>query len=516
MKLVRTAMLLAGVTGATGCGGGGGGAAPAPLSAVSGSTATATPAAATPSPAPTAGATATPLPGLPLSLNLSNLPGQFYGEIVAQFAGASPRGLAMLPNGDLLAGTGGGTANFAQSGKIFIIPNAESATPAAPAVFATLSDISCGAGAGNNTNGVAFAPAAGGGAIFVGMECSVWKIGYATGDRVASSLPVRYVTVRTGLPPTGSDGDVHHTTSLAVNNNTLYLGVGSSCNACTEIDATRATVLKTDVNTPSLSTAATRVRNALALAVDPATGVVWAGGAGQDCMVGTTCFGAMDTTYALNGHPYEWLDPLTTHAAPVDYQWPWCEENGQQLTAPDSSSGSAPPGTNCHTMIVPSVRAPAYGTIMGATFYAPPAGATYAFPGTFRNGLFFTLHGSWHEDANGIPVAVPQVVFVPIAAGDVPVYPMDWTGGGSPYATWARNASGNPAPFLNGFQTGGTRIGRPAGLAVGPQGSLFISDDEAGKIYRIRPGVAPASVRRSAGQPTRGRPATALDLPLLR
>jgi len=232
-------------------------------------------------------------------------------------------------------------------------------------------------------------------------------------------------------------------------------------------------------------------------------------------MVGATCFAAMDSTYALNGHPYEWLDPLTKHSAPVDYMWPWCEENMQTVTSPDPTAGSAPGGTNCATMIVAPVRAPAYGTIMGAAVYAPPAGATYAFPGSFVGGIFFSLHGSWHEDTSGVPVAVPQVVFVPLT-NDAPTYPMDWTGGGSPYATWARNGSGNPAPFMSGFQSAGTRIGRPAGIAVGTAGSLFISDDDAGAIYRIRPGIAPASAKRAASVPTRGRPATALDLPLLR
>jgi glucose/arabinose dehydrogenase len=149
-------------------------------------------------------------------------------------------------------------------------------------------------------------------------------------------------------------------------------------------------------------------------------------------------------------------------------------------------------------MIVAPVRAPAYATIMGAVFYAPPNGATYAFPGVYRNGMFFTLHGSWHEGSNGIPVAVPEVVFVPMnAAADTPVTPMDWSNGGSPYATWARNAAGNPAPFMNGFQQQGTRSGRPVGLAVGPSGSLFISDDTSGVIYRIRPGTAPQSVQRA-------------------
>jgi glucose/arabinose dehydrogenase len=80
---------------------------------------------------------------------------------------------------------------------------------------------------------------------------------------------------------------------------------------------------------------------------------------------------------------------------------------------------------------------------------------------------------------------------------------MDWTNGGSPFANWARNGSGNPAPFMNGFQQAGTRIGRPAGLAVGTAGSLFISDDAANAIYRIRPGTAPQSVTRATGSTSR-------------
>ncbi len=499
--MIKPVVVVLGLVALAGCGGGGGGGTSSPPVtnptavpiSTPGATATATPA-----------ATATALAPLPLALDVNNLPGHFYGEIVAQFQHVSPRELVMLPNGDLLVGTGGGTANFAQSGQIEIVPNAEAAIPAAPAVFATLTDGSCASSAGTNTNGITFAPSAAGGTIFVGMECSVWKIPYLTGDRVASSAPVKYLTVRTGSPPPGSDGDVHHTTSVLAVGTSLYVSVGSSCNACTETDPTRGVIMKSDITTPSLTTVATRVRNALALAENPATGTVWAGGAGQDCVTGTQCFAAQDPTYALNGHPYEWLDPVTKHVAPADYMWPWCEENGTAVTTPDPTSGSAPPGTNCATMIVAPVRAPAYATIIGAVFYAPPPGAAYAFPGSFTGGLFFTLHGSWHEDANGIPVAVPEVAFVPMSASaDAPIYPMDWSGTASPYANWARNAAGNPAPFMNGFQTQGTRIGRPAGIAVGPSGSLFISDDSAGAIYRIRPGTAPLGVTRATATGSR-------------
>jgi glucose/arabinose dehydrogenase len=42
--------------------------------------------------------------------------------------------------------------------------------------------------------------------------------------------------------------------------------------------------------------------------------------------------------------------------------------------------------------------------------------------------------------------------------------------------------------FVGGFQNAaGQRIARPTGVAVGPDGSLFVSDDEDGGIFRIRP-----------------------------
>jgi glucose/arabinose dehydrogenase len=494
------------------CGGGGGGsstppAGGSPTPVPSGGTpsptakpSTAPSASPTPTATPTLAPTPTPLPGIPLELNLNNLPGPFYGEIAVQMpAGAPPRQMVMLPNGDLLVGTGGGTAS--PNNQIYIIPNAEAARPGYPKVFATLADIGCNNSAGTNTHGITFAPASGGGTIFVGMECSIWKIPYVTGDQAASSNPTLYIKVRTGNVVAGSDGDVHHTTSVLAVGNTLYVGVGSGCNACTETDPTRAVVLKTDINTPAFTTVATRLRNALALAVNPATGNVWAGGAGQDCQVYTiACFNAMDPAYVgTSGHPYEWMDPVTKHTAPADYMWPWCEEDKTSIASPDPTSGKPPAGTNCNSMIVAPVRGPAYGTIIGATFYSPPAGATYAFPASFQGGLFFSLHGSWHEDQNGVQVALPQVVFVPIAANDTPFYGA-WTGGQAPIANWARNSSGNPAPFMNGFQLGGTRYGRPVGLAVGNSGSLFIADDFANEIYRIRPGVGPSNLRRASAR----------------
>jgi glucose/arabinose dehydrogenase len=71
-----------------------------------------------------------------------------------------------------------------------------------------------------------------------------------------------------------------------------------------------------------------------------------------------------------------------------------------------------------------------------------------------------------------------MVAFVPMN-GDTPRTPVNWS---DPHVQWSA--------FVNGFQprcNDGSRIGRPVGVAVGPQGDLFVADDLSGAIYRIRP-----------------------------
>ncbi|MDB5069079.1 MAG: L-sorbosone dehydrogenase [Candidatus Eremiobacteraeota bacterium] len=425
-----------------------------------------------PSPLPSLGATAAPLP-----FALTFAAGNVYGETVASGLSA-PRQLVMLPNGDLLVGSND------PRGIVYIVPNADGAGGAgAPSVFFTIpSPASQG-----TAQGIALDASATN--VYVATNQSVWRVPYRLGDRSEPTPTAEVAKVRRGSIAPNSDGDVHYTSSVAVVGNTLYVGVGSSCNACVETDPTRGTIQRVDLGTLAMSTKAARFRNALALTVNPATNTLWAGGAGQDVLLpisGAIVTGVND---ALGGHPYEFFDAVTAHAEAVpDYGWPDCEENNHlynPLGKPNAScdSTTAPNAKD----VVPAVALFAYSTIIGAAFYPANQTGAYALPAPYRGGAFLSMHGSWHEDMNGRPLAVPEIAYVPMS-GDRPVLPADWNNSG---AQWQS--------FLYGFQdtTNGTRIGRPVGLAVGPNGSLFIADDYAGTIYRVRAGAGPASVRRA-------------------
>lgn len=411
----------------------------AAIAACSGGGATATSPSATPTPASgsscTAGAPAaaptgpTPPPAAGLSV-ASGLQIRTIGRV------PGARELAILPNGDLLVGTNGTT--------IALLPAADSAGPAGPAsTFATIDDAP--------DAGVAFSsPQC---TIFVGTQHGVYAIPYAYGDRSARRAPAKIASVRTGSAPPGSDGDVHVTTSVAYDEpaGLLYVSVGSSCDACTETDATRASIFSMTAIGTATTKRARRIRNGIALQAD-AGGTLWVGDAGQDRLP--------------SGHPYEFVDAVTAHGGVADYGWPDCAEDRIAYT----------PGAQCGGTVAPAIEFPAYSTIVGIAFSPVRSGLAYGFPAQYRGGMFVSRHGSWHTPG-GCNVA-PEVDFVPMD-GAAPATPVDWR---DPTAQWR--------PFVTGWQPGcasSSRIGRPTGLAVAPDGTLFVADDLAGDVYRIRP-----------------------------
>lgn len=391
-----------------------------------------TPPSSAPAPQPQNCATATgatpaagTAPRVPAGIHV---PTGFTIDVIANVRGA--RELAAAPNGDLFVGTTGS--------QIYIVQNAEG-QPANAAVFADLGD--------SPAAGVALSLSSTTCSVYVGTQFGVYRIPYVVGDASARSAPAKIASLRPG------GGGDHSTTSVAIVGSTLYASVGSSCNACAEADPTRATIQQMALDGSGMTARAVHIRNGIALAVNPATQTLWAGDAGQD--------------YLPSGHPYEFFDGVTLHSGTADYGWPQCEENRHAYAA----------GANCSNTVAPLVEFPAYETIIGATFYPANQSGAYAFPAQYRGGAFVTMHGSWHTGAGGGYVSPPRVAFVPMNA-DTPRTAVDWN---DPSTQWS--------DFVSGFQLadGVTRIGRPTGITVGPEGSLFVADDQNGNIYRIRP-----------------------------
>lgn len=106
--------------------------------------------------------------------------------------------------------------------------------------------------------------------------------------------------------------------------------------------------------------------------------------------------------------------------------------------------------------VFPAVETQAHAADLGMTFYRGTA-----FPTRYRGGIFNAQHGSWNRST---PVGA-QVMFTPVAGG---------------------GQAGNAEPFASGWLTkDGDYAGRPADVAELKDGSLLVSDDASGAIYRI-------------------------------
>lgn len=111
------------------------------------------------------------------------------------------------------------------------------------------------------------------------------------------------------------------------------------------------------------------------------------------------------------------------------------------------------------------------------------------FPAKYRGGMFVAFHGSWNRAPRS--QAGYKVAFVPFDEKGMPR---------GTYETFADDFAG-VEEFTN---TRDARF-RPAGVAVGPDGSLYISETEKGRIWRVIYTGENSSVATSAGEPTRVR-----------
>ena len=147
-----------------------------------------------------------------------------------------------------------------------------------------------------------------------------------------------------------------------------------------------------------------------------------------------------------------------------DYGWPYCyydQDLKSHVLAPEYGGNGKTVGDRCDDVAQPLATFPGHWAPNGLTTYNGTQ-----FPARYRGGFFVAFHGSWNRAP--LPQAGYRVAFVPVSGGKV-----------GAYETFADGFAGTTDPQPS------TAAHRPTGIAVGPDGSLFVTDDAHGRIYRI-------------------------------
>jgi len=264
------------------------------------------------------------------------------------------------------------------------------------------------------------------------------------------------------------------------NDGSLYVNLGSASNSCQKIDrspespgqdpcaelSTRAGIWRysADKLNQSFSSAerfATGLRNGMGLAV-AADGKLYGTQHGRDQLHEHWPKVFPSADYQAE-NPGEELIQINKDD---DFGWPYCYYAMDQKKLVDAPEygGDGTRNTRCATKKEPIVAFPGHWAPMSLAFYTGTM-----FPERYRHGAFVAFHGSWNRAPQ--PQAGYRVVFQPLVNGAE----------SGPYETFADGFAGEDAGNIQPD----TAKHRPVGIAVGPDGSLFVTDDAGGRVYKI-------------------------------
>jgi glucose/arabinose dehydrogenase len=283
-------------------------------------------------------------------------------------------------------------------------------------------------------------------------------------------------TIVGGLPANG-DHPMHPFVIDA--NGNMYIDVGSATNSCqiknrtlespghkpcTEL-RTRAGIWRYDANKTNQKFSAaeryaTGVRNAVGIALDPG-GQLYSTQHGRDQLFDN--WPKLYTSEQGQNLPGEELLKIVEGG---DYGWPTCYYDGQQqklVLAPEYGGDGGKAVGDCVTKRGPEAFFPAHWAPDDLLFYSGSS-----FPAHYRDGAFIAFHGSWNR-APG-PQGGYNVVFVPFAGGK-PVDP-------SKFEVFADG-------FAGAVKQPDRAAHRPAGLALGPDGAIYFTDDQGGRVWKV-------------------------------
>jgi glucose/arabinose dehydrogenase len=267
-----------------------------------------------------------------------------------------------------------------------------------------------------------------GGYLYVGDEDAVVRFTYTPGQTAARGQPQRV----TPLPPGG-----HSTRGVIFNRNgsKMYVSIGSASNVSPE-EPPRASIMEYNPDGSGKRLLAWGLRNPVGMAWNPTSGALWTAVNERDSLGDDLVPDYI--TDVIDGAFYGW--PYSYIGKNID---PRRKGEHPELVA---------------KAIAPSLLIESHSAPLGVVFYDGTM-----FPPEYRGNAFVALHGSWNRTQR----TGYKIISVPFR-------------GGKP--------AGGYDDFVVGWSPdpNGRRVwGRPVGLLVLPDGSLLISDDGAGVIWRV-------------------------------
>jgi len=211
----------------------------------------------------------------------------------------------------------------------------------------------------------------------------------------------------------------------------LYVPVGAPCNVCDEKDPRFASIMRMNPDGNQLEIFARGVRNTVGFDWHPRSGELWFTDNGRDWL------GDNQPPDELNRAP-----KLGLH-----FGFPYL--HGRNI--PDPEYGE---NRKNYEFILPEMELGSHVASLGMRFYT---GAM--FPGSYRDQIFIAEHGSWNRsDPSGYRITLVRL---------------------------RENRAISYETFAQGWLQNGSAWGRPVDLQIMPDGSLLVSDDKMGAIYRI-------------------------------
>jgi glucose/arabinose dehydrogenase len=225
--------------------------------------------------------------------------------------------------------------------------------------------------------------------------------------------------------PGGGD---HSWKFLRIRDNKLYFAIGAPCNICDPGEY--AKIYRMNLDGSGIETVAAGVRNTVGFDFDPKTGQLWFTDNGRD--------------WFSEELPNDELNVVSK--AGLHFGYPYCHQG----SIPDPEFGW---GKSCNDYQKPAALLGPHAGSLGLKFYTGKM-----FPAKYQGAMFIARHGPWNRT---------------VKYSDVSVAWPDGKGGAK------------VEPFMTGFVENNGYLGRPVDFHVLKDGSMLVSDDHAGAIYRI-------------------------------